>query len=308
MSIRIEDLVSFVATVHHQSLSRAAEALGLTQPAVTRRIQSLEEGLGSTLLDRDTKPPKPNALGRRVFAQCEQVLREVDNLKALVESKAMPQGKLSLGVTQAVAEIGVRELLDVFSAHYQSLDISIGTRWSNELVRQVDLGEIDAATVMLPAGTDFPPSLVARHLRPIEMLVVCAAGRWPERPEPYRLYDLRNSKWIVNPDGCGFRARLQRALGDLGLPFQVAMDAFGTELQLQFVSEGLALGLATRAQLERSRYRDGIRILPVIDFNPSTELWLVHNRVPGNLRHPIELFGDTVSAIFTGQGKNGGGG
>lgn len=299
MSIKIDDLISFVATVHHQSLSRAAESLGLTQPAVTRRIQSLEESLGAVLLDRDTKPPKPNALGRRVFAQCEQVLREVDNLKALVETEATPQGRLRLGITQSVAEIGVGNLLEALKSQYPSLDVAVSTRWSGDLVKQVERGDLDAATVMLPAGTAFPPALAARHLMPVEMLVVSVGGSWPERPDPYRLNDLRNSKWIVNPDGCGFRARLQRALHDLGLPFHIAMDAFGTELQLKFVSEGLGLGLATRAQVERSLYRDRIRVLPVTDFNPSTEMWLIHNPAPGNLKRPIELFAETATAMFT---------
>lgn len=298
MSIKIDDLVSFVATVRHQSLSRAADALGLTQPAVTRRIQSLEESLGTVLLDRDTKPPKPNALGRRVFTQCEQVLREVDNLKALVETESTPQGTLRLGITQSVAEIGLSGLLDAFKLHYPTLEVELGTRWSADLVRQLERGDIDAAAVMLPAGTEFPPTLAARHLMPVDMLVVGVAGGAPTEPGPYRLADLRDSKWIVNPDGCGFRARLQRALTDLGLPLHIAMDAFGTELQLKFVSEGLGLGLATRAQLERSQYRGRIRELPMLDFNPSTEMWLVHNRAPGNLKRPIELFADTVAAMF----------
>ncbi|THF65283.1 LysR family transcriptional regulator [Pseudothauera rhizosphaerae] len=304
MNIKIDDLVSFVATVHHQSLSRAAEALGLTQPAVTRRIQSLEESLGAVLLDRDTKPPKPNALGRRVFAQCEQVLREVDNLKALVETEAVPQGRLRLGVTQSAAEVGIGELLEAFRARYPALDVTVSTRWSGDLVKQVERGDLDAATVMLPRGTDFPPALAARHLMAVEMVVVSMAGSWPERPEPYRLHDLRHSKWIVNPDGCGFRARLQRALADLGLPFHVAMDAFGTELQLQLVAEGLGLGLATRAQIERSRYRDRIRVLPVTDFNPSTEMWLIHTAAPGNLKRPIELFAEAAVATFTVGGAD----
>jgi len=298
MNIKIDDLVCFVATVHHQSLSRAAEALGLTQPAVTRRIQSLEESLGAILLDRETKPPKPNALGRRVFAQCEQVLREVDTLKALVETESTPEGTLRMGITQSVAEVGVAGLLDAFRSSYPTLDVTVSARWSGDLVKQVTRGDLDAATVMLPADTVFPPTLAARRLRSIEMLVVSVAGAWPQRPTPYQLRDLRNSKWIVNPDGCGFRARLQRALTDLGLPFHIAMDAFGTELQLKFVSEGLGLGLATRAQIELSQYRGKIRVLPIGDFNPSTDLWLIHTHAPGNLRKPIELFADTITGSF----------
>jgi len=298
MSIKFEDLTSFVATIHHQSISRAASALGLTQPAITRRIQSLEDSLGATLLDRDTKPPKPNALGRRVFSQCEQVLRELDNLKSLVEPDAPPQGQLHIGLTQAAAELGISEILTSLHTRFPALDTQVSTRWSGELVKQVERGDLDAAAVTMPAGSEFPTGLLAHQLMPLDMHVVCAAHCWPARPEPYRLADLRNSRWIVNPDGCGFRARLQRALTDLGQPFRVAMDAFGTELQLRLVAEGVGLGLATRTQIERSFHREQLRILPVVDFNPSTELWLVQNRAPGNLKHPIEVFGEVVMTLF----------
>ena len=56
--------------------------------------------------------------------------------------------------------------------------------------------------------------------------------------------------------------------------------------------------LATRTQIERSFHREQLRILPVVDFNPSTELWLVQNRAPGNLKHPIEVFGEVVMTLF----------
>ena len=57
--MKIEDLTAFVAVIRLQSTRLAADELGLTQPAITRRVQNFEESLGIPLLNRQTKPLKP---------------------------------------------------------------------------------------------------------------------------------------------------------------------------------------------------------------------------------------------------------
>lgn len=61
--MNLDDLQAFVAAVETGSVGRAALRLNLTQPAVSRRIQRLEEALDTTLLDRDSKPAKPTPAG-----------------------------------------------------------------------------------------------------------------------------------------------------------------------------------------------------------------------------------------------------
>jgi DNA-binding transcriptional LysR family regulator len=72
--MKLDEMEAFVEVVRSQSLSHAANALGLTQPAVTRRLQNLEEALGVELLDRNTKPLKPTPLGRAIFEQCRSIV------------------------------------------------------------------------------------------------------------------------------------------------------------------------------------------------------------------------------------------
>ena len=62
--MKTDDIEAFVAVIRSGSLNAAALSLGLTQPAITRRLQSLEQDLGVDLLDRHTKPLKPTRLGQ----------------------------------------------------------------------------------------------------------------------------------------------------------------------------------------------------------------------------------------------------
>ena len=72
--MKLDDINAFVAVVNAQSVSQAARDLQLTQPAITRRVQNLEEALGTPLLDRNTKPPKPSAMAPIITRPLSKIL------------------------------------------------------------------------------------------------------------------------------------------------------------------------------------------------------------------------------------------
>jgi len=246
--MKIEDMAAFVSVVRSHSLSQAAKDMGLTQPAITRRVQNLEESLGVELLDRATKPPKPNVTGQLVYEQCRIVIGEIERLRELVAADAQPSGSLRLGVTQGIGDLVLRGTLDALATHYPDLAPRVVTGWGQQLVERVNEGELDAAAVWLPAKTVLPKNATGRALQRTRLVVVAPKDEVTQRS--YRLTDWHERGWILNPDGCGFRAGLRRALAALGLPLIVRLDTNGRELQLELVAHGHGLGLAPLPLLE----------------------------------------------------------
>ncbi|MFR0691157.1 LysR family transcriptional regulator [Enterobacterales bacterium AE_CKDN230030158-1A_HGKHYDSX7] len=290
--MKIDDIDAFVAVIRNASLSQAAESLGLTQSAITRRVQSLEESLGVELLDRNTKPLKPTAAGLKVFEQCRRVLREVDGLRELVASDAAPSGVLRLGVPQSIGEVVLLEALRRLAGEYPELRAQVSSGWGSHLLTRLENAELDAAVVLFPPSKVFPDDLGASALGRIELCVVVARD---SEVQARRLIDCHQQGWVLNPDGCGFRAGLQRALADQGLGLQLNLETFGSELQLGLVAEGRGLGLVPAPALARSRYREQLRVLQLEDFQPLIQLWLVRPRLLGNLEAPARLFGHAVA-------------
>jgi len=290
--MKLDDINAFVAVVNAQSVSQAARDLKLTQPAITRRVQNLEEALGTTLLDRNTKPPKPNAFGLQVYEQCQAVLHEVARLSELASADRAPSGPLRLGLTQGIADIVLRDAIEDLRKSFPDVATSVSTGWGSQLAERVYQGELDAAAAAQPdrGGVE----LVERSP------LVVVARRADIVKRSYRLSDWSARGWVLNPDGCGFRAGLKRALNDRGLPFILQMDTSGRELQLEMVARGHGLGLVPLTLLASSAHHGALAAVPLSDFKPEVDLWLVQGRAPGALHAPIERFAAHVRRGLAG--------
>ncbi|EGD04620.1 LysR family transcriptional regulator, partial [Burkholderia sp. TJI49] len=208
--MKISDIDAFAAVVRCQTLSQAAAELGMTQPAITRRVQNLEEALGVTLLDRNTKPPRPTDIGRQVFEQCRAILREVDALRELTAGGQPPAGEFRVGLTQGLGELMLPGLIAQLATQWPALATQVTTAWGGMLVERVARRELDAALVFLAREMTLPAQVEGDRLLATRLVVVGRRGDWPRRS--YRLADCHARGWVLNPDGCGFRAGLRRAL------------------------------------------------------------------------------------------------
>lgn len=170
--MKLEDINAFVAVVRYESVTGAAEALLTRQPLISRRVQSLERDLGVTLLDRQTKPPRPTPLGRRVYERCEAVLREVSSIEDLVRADPAPGGTLRIGVSEVIAELALLDAMPSMMEEYPGLAIEIASGWSTEMIARLKDGELDGAIVVLPNDTQFDAGLMAARLDELRMVVV----------------------------------------------------------------------------------------------------------------------------------------
>jgi DNA-binding transcriptional LysR family regulator len=294
--MKIDDISAFAAVVRNHSVSAAAEALDLTQSAITRRVQNLEQELGVELLDRSVKPPKPSAMGRKVFEQCARVLLEVDHLRDLVREGHVPTGMFRIGVIQTIGDVVLLDTLQDLNRAFIGLHTEVASGWGAQLVERVARAEIDAAVALFPATKVLPEGLRGRTLGRVELVVVARKGAMPKRA--YKLRDVFSTGWVLNPDSCGFRAGLARALAEQGLSFKINLETFGTDLQLGLTASGLGLGLMPRPILERSRHRAQLDIVNVTDFKPVLDIWLVQPMQPGPLQHAIDFFAQAVEHAF----------
>lgn len=289
--MRIDDIDALLATVQFSSLNQAAEYLGITQSAITRRLQRLEQTLNVTLLERQTRPLTLTAAGHRVYEQCLSIKRETKKLYGLLDPEAEPHGILRLGVPQSVAEIALQPALSALRQQFPALRPQVTCGWSGLLQKRLESVELDGVLAMGPEQQRFAEGYGGRLLCPLDIVVI-AAKSW--RLHAGALRDCAEKGWVLNSDGCGLRAGLIRELQSQGLRLALNVETAGAQLQISLVAQGLGLGLVPRAALAASPWRDEVTVLTLADFQPEVHLWLVHAQSLANLSQPLTFFAGKV--------------
>lgn len=291
------DIQAFVAVVETGSIVAASTRLHMTQSGITRRIQSLEGMLGVTLLDRVSKPLKPTAAGRDVYTLGRKVLRSIDDLVTGVGPGSEPNGEFRLGVPVFLSELMLADPVDRLRAAYPKLSLKITSGWSPTMLKQLQTNAIDAAILVVPEDAAVPDNLAAHVLCRYDTVIVASrTGDFPQGDLP--LGALATHAWVLNQDGCGLRRAIARSLDVAGLPFEVAVEASGTELQLSLVSRGVGVGIVTRASLERSPLRDAVRVLSIPGFHTGVSVWLVHAQETGRLTRPLDTLRSALAKVL----------
>jgi DNA-binding transcriptional LysR family regulator len=191
------DLEAFLAVVETGSIVGASARLHLTQPGVSRRIQSLEEQLGVALLDRQSKPLKPTAAGRETYVHGRRMLRVLDDLKTGLSPKGVVSGEFRLGISPYLSEVGITTLADRLRDSFPDLTLRITTGWPEQLLEQLRRSEIDVAAFCLPDGMN-PPTEIEADALDIQPLFV-AASQSLDLSSPATLQDLSPFPWIIQP-------------------------------------------------------------------------------------------------------------
>src|SRR3712207_6376227 len=145
-------LAAFCEVVERRSFSQAAERLGISQPAVSLQIRSLEQRLGRQLLDRSGRRVEPTEAGRRLYRSAQRLLAlEAQLLEQLAAEDGGPlRGRLELGASSGPGETVLPLLLCEFQQEHPEVAVALSvsdTQHVVELVaqRELELGVVGAA-------------------------------------------------------------------------------------------------------------------------------------------------------------------
>jgi DNA-binding transcriptional LysR family regulator len=290
--MNLADLEAFVSVVDHGSVVAAATRLHLTQSAVTRRIQNLEDVLGVCLLDRQTRPSQPTPAGKETYEFAKPVLSSVSDLRAAIVHNGEPFGDFRFGVSRGLGDLALTHPIDRLRTECPKLKIQAFAQWSKVLLERLMNRTLDAAVVLLPEGSAPPPSLVGECLGTEIVVVVTSKAKPFSRSST--LEELSSHAWIVNPPGCSGRQLIEGAMLQQRLPFVIAVEAEGNDLQLSLVSQGVGLCLVMPQVISSSPFRKQLKTIQVKDFVPRQDVWVLHSRHIGRLAAGVRCLRDAV--------------
>lgn len=194
------------------SLGAAAVELGVSQPAVSKRLSTMERRLGIALVERTRRGSALTSAGRMVSDWARRVLDELDGLVTGVEALRVEQdAHLRIAASMTIAEQLAPGWIGELRRTAERLHVGLRVTNSDtvaELVRDhhVDLGFVESPTI--------PQGLSARKVATDRLIVVTPPGhRWATRRRPVSAAELADTPLVVRESGSGTRETLDRALG-----------------------------------------------------------------------------------------------
>lgn len=297
--MKTENIEAYAEVVRSGSLTLAATRLGVSQSLLTRHVQAFEDELGVELLDRRIRPLQPTALGLRVSEECHRVLAAIERLKEVAAVEAAPRGSFRFGATQGIGEILFPELIDELTGVWPELKPEVSTGRSGDLLGSLGRGELKAAAMFLSQDSVMPKGLTGRVLVQSRLAVI---SRRDSRRNGFQSISQCNQVgWILNPDGCGFRAALQRRLAEQGVALNVNLDTHSTQVQLEAVARGHGFGLMPLVLLNQNSLRKAVQRIPLKDFSPVVDGWLVSPGQDPNFTPVVERLGRVLVRMFTNR-------
>jgi molybdate transport repressor ModE-like protein len=206
--MELYQLRTLVAVADTGHITRAAEKLHLSQPAVSAHIKALEEQLGVRLFERNPGGMQLTRAGRQLREQAEKVLAEAERLRQLAASlKGEIVGRLRVGTSTDPEFIRVGEFLHRTVERYPLLELELHQEVSGAALEQVRTGELDASFYF---GDITSPEVAGLRLRDMAYCVVAPAA-WADRVQGADWSEIARMPWIVTPS-ISTHNRLVRAL------------------------------------------------------------------------------------------------
>ena len=261
-------LLALVAIADAGSVHRAAQGLGMPQPALSRQLAEAERLLGCRLFDRNSHGTRPTAAGAAVLPRCRLMLRMLDGMLD-IGRKRRPQ--IVLGCIPRA----MHTLMPPMLGHWEPLaeEAAASQQWmlrvieadSVSLWEQLTQGKVDFAVLREPPRVQGGwPDLLVERLYDDPTVVVCSASHPAITSRDIPLERLLQLGWALPQHGRTSRASLERLLADLGLSrIEPVIEARSFESLMAIVASTRLLSIAPAVVAHRYVEWGMLRVVPV---------------------------------------------
>ena len=245
--MNLEHLRTLVSIVEHGSLSAAARAKHISQPAVTKQVQRMEAEMGLPLLLRGPKRQvKPTPAGQHVLVFAQETLARFDALeRELAALKTVEQGTLSLAASTIPGEYLLPGLLAAFRDEYPQVEVKMTISDTADVATRLLAHEVDVGVI---GATIKRPGLHLERMVGDQVVLAVPVGHPFAGQKRVAVEDLRDQPLILREEGSGTRRSVEAALAAAGADLpqgSVVLLLGSTQAILQAVAQGLGLGFVS---------------------------------------------------------------
>ncbi|HTJ98402.1 MAG TPA: LysR family transcriptional regulator [Bordetella sp.] len=241
MNPTIKQLQAFTLACRYGVLTRAAEEMFVTQPAVSVLIRQLEESLGMRLFDRTSRSLRPTVAAQEILPTVERMLRDLDSLKSSVKELAgRERGHLRFAATPSIASAFVPVLLAEYRSLYPNIEVSIDDAAPDRLTAPTLSGDVEFS---IGTVNETAEGLISQCLARDSLCAICRKDSKLARKRRLTWEDALTYPWIAVKANSGIRSLIDEALFTLGVRKSVQYEVSYMTTGLSMAQAGLGIAI-----------------------------------------------------------------
>jgi DNA-binding transcriptional LysR family regulator len=254
----------FTAVATQGSFTGAAEALHISQSAVSRAVRELERQVGMALVERHSRGVILTEAGKQLVMHARRIfaLERLAEL-SLEELQTLQKGHLAIGASTTIGIYMLPLLLAAYHRRYPGIELFLDIGNTQQIVEHVLDHRLDVAYI---EGSVDRNDLMLTPWREDELVVIAA----PEHPLAQRssltVRDLHMAPFIIREVGSGTREMMEQAFARYGVAIQVIMELGSTEAIKQAVAAQLGISVVSRFTIQLELETRRLVVLPVTDL------------------------------------------
>jgi LysR family transcriptional regulator, low CO2-responsive transcriptional regulator len=271
----LRQLRVFESAARHLSLTRAAEELHLTPPAVSIQIRQLEGHAAAALFERAGRGLRLTQAGEEVLARAREILEHIRGAEeAIAGLDSLERGLLSVGVINA-GDYFFPWLVAAFRDLHPGIRVRLAVGNRDELLGRLAAHEVDLAVMSQPP-TD--PDYVAEPFAPHPHVIVAAPAHPLAGKRAVSLERIAAEPLITREEGSATRLAMEQAFSESGVAPRVEMEIASNETIKQAVAAGFGVGFLSAHAVQQELALGRLAVIAVKGFPVMRQWYVVHRR------------------------------
>jgi len=242
-------LRSFLAVAESGAITAAAERIGITQPALSRRIQQLEDQFGVELLVRGRKGAVLTEIGRLVQSEAQGIVARYEQMREMVSSQQrLEGGTVRIGGGATAVSFILPEAIAAFQAAHPQVRFHMREAGSSEIADDVVAGHLELGVVTLPVRDR---ELAVTPLTNDSIVLVARQDHRLAQRRRVRIIDLADQAFVAFEAGSALRQIIDSKLREAGVEVNVVMELRSIPAILRMVSTTGNLAFVSRLGMEQ---------------------------------------------------------
>jgi DNA-binding transcriptional LysR family regulator len=276
--VSVHQLRLLMAVVEHDGFSRAGQALGLSQPAVSHQLKALASAVNAPVVEVVGRRVRLTQAGTLLYEHAQRIVAEFDAAGlALDELRGLRRGRLRVAGDTTVGIYVLPDVLGDFREEHPGLELSLGVDNRRGLYGRLVSGEVDFAV----SGRLWPDAripLVSHPFLANELIAIASPRHRLARRRRVSLAELAAQPFIVREPGSGTRETTEEALRAAGLAYRPLMELASNGAIKRAVARDLGVSVLSRYATALEIELGNLVELPVAGFPLRRQWHLVYPR------------------------------